>query len=136
MQADGQEGLVPIVRFDSGVITKIAPVESVRYNPDGGKGCLVRMQIPLKLAWAITIHKSQGSTLTRALLDVSSAFEYGQCYVALSRVKSLDGLWLERPARLQNIMVSPQVLDFIGKNRLDTLYPGNKEVASFVEGDV
>ena len=104
--------LVPIVRFDNGVITKIAPVESVRYNTDGGQGCLVRMQIPLKLAWAITIHKSQGSTLSRASLDITSAFEYGQCYVALSRVRSLEGLWLERPAKLRNIMVSPQVVDF------------------------
>mmetsp|Transcript_2828 Transcript_2828/g.3755 ORF Transcript_2828/g.3755 Transcript_2828/m.3755 type:complete len:715 (+) Transcript_2828:105-2249(+) len=109
--------LIPIVRFDSGTVTKIDPVESMRFNPDGEKGCLVRMQIPLKLAWAITIHKSQGSTLTRALLDISSAFEYGQCYVALSRVKSLEGLWLEKPARLRNVMVSPQVLDFFSSIR-------------------
>jgi len=110
---------VPIVRFDCGIVTKIVPVESVRYNSEGGKGCLVRTQIPLKLAWAITIHKSQGSTLTRALLDISSAFEYGQCYVALSRVKSLEGLWLEQPAKLRNIMVSPQVVDFFRMNRME-----------------
>lgn len=91
----------------------------MRYNSEGGKGCLVRTQIPLKLAWAITIHKSQGSTLTRALLDISSAFEYGQCYVALSRVKSLEGLWLEQPAKLHNIMVSPQVVDFFRMNRME-----------------
>jgi ATP-dependent DNA helicase PIF1 len=103
---------VPVVRFDNGLVIKVSPVESVRYNPDGGEGCLVRMQIPLKLAWAITIHKSQGSTLSRASLDISSAFEYGQCYVALSRVRSLEGLWLERPVQLRNIMVSPQVTQF------------------------
>jgi hypothetical protein len=107
---------VPIVRFDSGIITRIDTVESTKFNMDGGEGCLVRMQVPLKLAWAITIHKSQGSTLTRASLDISSAFEYGQCYVALSRVRSLEGLWLERPAELRNVMVSPQVVDFFSRN--------------------
>lgn len=107
---------VPIVRFDSGIITKIDTVESTKFNMDGGEGCLVRNQVPLKLAWAITIHKSQGSTLTRASLDISSAFEYGQCYVALSRVRSLEGLWLERPAEIRNIMVSPQVVDFFSRN--------------------
>jgi len=117
-QGRGRETFIPIVRFDTGLVTRIPPVESVRYNPDGGEGCLVRLQTPLKLAWAMTVHKSQGTTLTRALLDISSAFEYGQCYVALSRVRSLEGLWLERPARLRDIKVSPQVLDFHRRMKL------------------
>lgn len=115
---DAEGDSIPVVRFDCGVVEKIAKVEAVRYNPNSGAvGCLVRKQIPLKLAWALTVHKSQGTTLTRALLDVEAAFEYGLVYVALSRVRSLDGLWLERPARLRNIMVSPQVLDFYSGNQ-------------------
>ena len=112
LDADGDQ--VPIVRFDNGLVEKIAKAESVRYNPQGDQGCLVRKQVPITLAWAVTVHKSQGVTLTRALLDISSAFEYGQCYVALSRVRNIEGLWLERPASLAKIHVSPQVRNYYG----------------------
>mmetsp|Transcript_36775 Transcript_36775/g.78396 ORF Transcript_36775/g.78396 Transcript_36775/m.78396 type:complete len:196 (+) Transcript_36775:125-712(+) len=87
---------LPVVRFDNRRVNKIGRVEAIRYNPDGGPGVLARRQVPLKLAWATTVHKSQGSTLSRAILDISNTFEPGQAYVSLSRVRDIDGLFLER----------------------------------------
>ncbi|MFM1984529.1 MAG: hypothetical protein RL723_964 [Actinomycetota bacterium] len=75
-------------------------------------------QIPLRLAWAVTIHKSQGQTYDEVVIDMGrGAFSPGQTYVALSRVRSLEGLYLTRAIRMSDIMVDPDVLRFMGGHR-------------------
>ena len=69
-------------------------------------------QVPLKLAWAITIHKSQGLTFEKAIIDAGQSFSFGQVYVALSRCKTLDGMVLSAPITSNNIMSSPIITDF------------------------
>jgi hypothetical protein len=69
-------------------------------------------QFPIRLAWAVTIHKSQGLTFERAIIDAGAAFAPGQVYVALSRLKSLDGLFLRSPIQASNIFTNPQVVEF------------------------
>ena len=84
---------LPIVKLTTGYIVK---VEYEDWSIENDKGKIVSKisQIPLKLAWAITIHKSQGMTLDAAQMDLSKTFEVGQGYVSLSRIKNIDGLQL------------------------------------------
>jgi len=83
----------PVVRTQSG--RRIA-AERQEWSVTDGPKVLARLtQVPLRLAWAITVHKSQGMSLESAIIDLSHAFEYGQGYVAISRVRSLSGLFLE-----------------------------------------
>ncbi len=73
------------------------------------------MQFPLKLAWAITIHKSQWLTFDKCTIDIGSwAFADGQMYVALSRCKELNGLTLKRQIRTNDIKVNQRAVDFMG----------------------
>ena len=97
---NGSQGIVidftiegnPIVEFTNGVKQIIQPYIWISERMPG----IAIKQIPLIYAWAITIHKAQGVTLDKAFIDIGSGiFECGQTYVALSRIKTLDGLYLK-----------------------------------------
>lgn len=107
----------PVVRFLNGVTMKIMPKV---YQHDDYPTYGIE-QLPLRLAWAFTIHKSQGVTLEIAEMDIGSrVFECGQTYVALSRVKSLSGLYLSGFNHTK-IKTNPRVLAFY--ERMPTLTP-------------
>ena len=75
-------------------------------------------QFPLRLAWAVTIHKAQGKTLDAAVIDLGQrAFAPGQTYVAFSRLTSLDGLYLKRPLTPSDIIVDEHVVRFLSEDR-------------------
>ncbi len=69
-------------------------------------------QYPLKLAWAITIHKSQGLTFDEVMIDAQSAFAHGQVYVALSRCKTFEGVYLKTPIQLSSIKTDNTIAEF------------------------
>lgn len=83
------------------------------------------VQYPLKLAWAITIHKSQGLTFDHAIIDASAAFAHGQTYVALSRCRSLEGLVLSEPVPPSAIINDRLVKNFT--SRLQQYIPDSEQ---------
>jgi len=83
--------LWPVVHWASGRRMMMVPVEFTIENVHGDVEA-TRGQVPLILAWAISIHKSQGQTLQRVRIDLARTFEKGQAYVGLSRATSLDAL--------------------------------------------
>lgn len=93
-EEDNEFGVLPKVKLTDGTTLLVEP-ETWSVDNEAGKTIASFQQIPLRLAWAITIHKSQGMTLEAAEIDLSHTFEKGQGYVALSRLKTLDGLRLK-----------------------------------------
>lgn len=94
--------------------------ESVRYTLDPATGAVVPKpvgrftQFPLKAAWAMTIHKSQGKTFERVVIDLGKgAFAHGQSYVALSRCTTLEGITLRRALTGRDLLLDPEVQEFL-----------------------
>ena len=105
------EGEYPMVDFENGhtVIMQPAAWEMM----DGETVLASVKQVPLRCAWAITIHKSQGMTLDRARMDLRRTFAPGMGYVALSRVESMDGLYLDG-INERAFLVSPEAVRLDG----------------------
>ena len=103
------DGKFPVVKFLDG---NEQIISDYNWEFDEKDFKIIKTQIPLQLAWAVTIHKIQGSTLNYAIVDVgNSIFEYGQSYVALSRVKTLEGLYLVSFTK-KKIKAHPKVIEF------------------------
>lgn len=76
-------------------------------------------QFPVKLSWAMTIHKSQGQTYDRVMIDFGTgAFTHGQTYVALSRARTLEGIYLRKPVEKKDIIVDPVIVEFMKREDL------------------
>eukprot|EP00415_Alexandrium_ostenfeldii_P001139 UN1139 len=100
------------VKFDNGSTVK---VERERFQQTTASTIGNRLQLPLKLGWALTVHKSQGMTISNAEVYLDDAFSCGQAYVALSRLTGFSGLWIGgRGISPHNIKAHPKALAFYG----------------------
>ena len=121
---DEMEGIIGVVDEDGNEYDVVPEIwENMRYAFDEKEQKIVEellgtfKQFPLRLAWAITVHKSQGLTFRQVKIDFSGggAFAGGQTYVALSRCSSLKGITLEEPIRRSDIFVRPEVVAFASR---------------------
>lgn len=113
------EGIVGVID-EEGEYIAVEPViwENIEYSLDEESGEIMPKvigtfrQMPLRIAWAVTIHKSQGLTFDRVIIDAGAAFAFGQVYVALSRCRTLEGISLETPIRPYTIYADQNVSEF------------------------
>lgn len=91
---------------------------------------------PLKLAWTITIHKSQGLTFDKVVIDAGKAFTAGQVYVALSRCRSLEGIILSSKIKKENVMIDKDVLDYLKQAEMIIVEDDNPTHKTLIPGQV
>lgn len=131
---DLSENWIKVKLDDSTVVdVKKDTWEKIEYQYDNSKDEIVTnvvgklKQFPLKLAWALTIHKSQGQTFENVVIDLSThPWDHGQTYVALSRCRTIDSLNLRRKIFLQDILVDSRIKNFIKNN-----YKAHKTLQEF-----
>ncbi len=115
---DTDEVIVHCQEDDFNIVTTPEIWENINYSVDAETKAITEnkigsyTQMPLRLAWSITIHKSQGLTFEKAIIDAQGAFAHGQTYVALSRCKSLEGLVLNSKISSSHIISDSNVLSF------------------------
>lgn len=124
----------PMVRFalpDGTYRELLCQPEEWKTENQQGEITAKRSQVPLILAWALSIHKAQGQTLNRVKVDLGKVFEKGQAYVALSRATSQAGLQVMRFDQ-RKVMVHPKVIDFYEKlANADTMTKPTKTIAAY-----
>ncbi|XP_063934634.1 ATP-dependent DNA helicase PIF1-like [Zophobas morio] len=106
---DERDSNFPVVKFQNGIVMEVGPARFEAFTYYSGE--CIREQVPLKLAWALTVHKSQGMTLDLVECHLANVFDYGQVYVALSRVRHLKGLRI-LDFRPESVKVHPKVEEF------------------------
>nr|NQU88978.1 helix-turn-helix domain-containing protein [Bacteroidota bacterium] len=125
VECDGEDDVIPVERVEWQNL-KYSINEDTREITEKVTGTFT--QFPLKLAWAITIHKSQGLTFERAIIDAAEAFAFGQVYVALSRCKTLEGMVLNSPLSPSAVRSDTLLKDF--NHNISNNNPGKDQLIS------